>query len=162
MSPIRDDDRPKRSGCRPWVLGCVGVPLALAVGCVALISGGFFWARSSLPSKAALERARANPAVREALGTPLKGKLIGENNVMVYNAGSGGKRSEATFSIPVTGPKGSGTILVAGEKRKGAWHFRRMEITLDKTGATIDLLTPGERAAAPKILEGDRGEPPPP
>jgi len=146
MSPIRDDDRPKRSGCRPWVLGCVGVPLVLAIGCVALISGGFFWARSSLPSKAALERASANPAVREALGTPLTTKFFGENNVMVYNAGSGRKTSEATFSIPVTGPRGSGTIMVAGERRKGTWHFQRMEINIDKTGATIDLLTPAERA----------------
>lgn len=161
MSPIRDDDRPKRSGCRPWILGCVGVPLVLAVGCIALISGGFFWARSSLPSKGALERARANPAVREALGAPLKSKLFGDNNVMVYNS-KNGRTAEATFSIPISGPKGSGTILVAGDKSKGTWHYHRMEVKIDKTGATIDLLTPTERSAAPDVVEGDRGEPSPP
>lgn len=155
MSPIRDDDRPtRRSGCaNPWLLGCVGVPLLLVVGCFALAGGGFLWMRSSLPDKPALERARANPEVVAALGHPLESKLFGDKNVMVYNSAPGEKVSKATFSIPVSGPKGTGTILVEGEKRNGKWLYQRMEITLAKTGATIDLRTPEERAKLPASSE---------
>lgn len=157
MSPIRDDDRPaKRSGClNPWVLGCVGVPLLLVVGCFALAGGGFLWMRSSLPDQPALERARANPAVVAALGTPLESRIFGDTNVMVYDSKSSNEESstKASYSIPISGPKGKGTILIEGEKRRGTWLYRRMELTIAESGATIDLRTPEERAKFPASSE---------
>jgi hypothetical protein len=157
MSPIRDDDRPaKRSGClNPWVLGCIGVPLLLVVGCFALAGGGFLWMRSSLPKEPALERARANPAVVAALGTPLESKLFGDTNVMVYDSKTSNERrsTRASYSIPVSGPKGKGTILIEGEKRQGAWLYRRMELKIAETGAIFDLRTAEERAKFPASSE---------
>jgi len=64
--------------------------------------------------KDALTRAKSHPAVIEALGSPVtEGFLIsGNTNV---NGASG----EANLAIPVSGPKGKGTIYVAAKKSLG-------------------------------------------
>lgn len=155
MSPIRDDDRPKGTNWKPWVLGCVGVPLLLIVGCIALMGGAFFWARNSVPNKSAVERARQNPAVIEALGTPIKAGLSGSTQFST-NATREGNVTQATLVIPVTGPKGRGRIEVVGQKRKGRWHYSQLEAVIDKTGQRIDLRTPEEASEPTPPAERDR------
>jgi len=145
MSPIRDDDRPKGASWKPWVLGCVGVPLLLVAGCLALAGGAFFWARGSMPNRMALERARHNPAVREALGTPLRIGFASDTNVQANVSGPDGSTSRTSITHPISGPKGKGTLSVVAEKRKGHWHYEKLSVTIEKTGQVIDLLAPGER-----------------
>jgi len=154
MSPIRDDDRPKGVNWKPWVLGCIGLPLLLIAGCLALAGGAFFWARSSIPNRTALERARHNPAVVAALGAPLKASFSGNTQFSSSTNAGEGSVTRATTTVPLSGPKGSGILSVVAEKRKGKWRYQRLELTLDKTGQRIDLRTPEELAAA----EPERGE----
>lgn len=153
MSPIRDDDRPKSGNWKWWVLGCVGGPLILIAGCFALAGGAFLWVRNAAPNRMALERAKHNPAVVEALGVPLKAGFSGDTQIQSGVSTSEGKSTRAVMTIPVTGPKGHGVLSVVAERRKGVWRYRRLEITVDRTGQRIDLRSPGE------ISDSSSGEP---
>lgn len=155
MSPIRDDDRPQGGKWKWWLLGCIGGPLLLVAGCVALLGGAFFWARNAAPNRMALERAKHNAAVVEALGSPLKTGFSGNTQIQSGVSTSDGKGTQATMTIPVTGPKGTGVLSVVAERRKGVWRYRQIEITVDKTGQRIDLRNPGE------ISDASSGEPTP-
>jgi hypothetical protein len=61
--------------------------------------------------KDALVRTKTHPAVIEALGSP-----IPEGFLVSGNTNVDGASGEANLSIPISGPKGKGTIYVAAEK----------------------------------------------
>ena len=46
----------------------------------------------------------------------------------------------ANLNYSVSGPKGKGVIRVTGEKAGGAWTYSLMQLTVEGTGETIDLL----------------------
>src|SRR5438034_3360727 len=89
-------------------LGCfsIAVLFVVFVGSVVLIV--FSAVKSSDVYKDALARAKTHPAVIEALGSPVTEGFLVSGNTNV-NGASG----EANLSIPVSGPKGKGTIYVA-------------------------------------------------
>ena len=68
--------------------------------------------------KDALARARANPAVIEALGSPIKDGFLMSGNTNVNGAAG-----ESNLSIPIPGPKGQGTIYVSAQKSLGNWNY---------------------------------------
>jgi hypothetical protein len=62
----------------------------------------------------ALSRAKADPAVIEALGSPIKdGFLLSENSNVI------GASGESNLAIPISGPKGKGTIYASANKALG-------------------------------------------
>jgi Cytochrome oxidase complex assembly protein 1 len=69
----------------------------------------------------ALARAKAAPAVIEALGLPIKDGMFvsGSTNV---NGASG----EANLAIPIHGPKGEGTLYVVAKKSVGSWNYSNL------------------------------------
>jgi Cytochrome oxidase complex assembly protein 1 len=81
-----------------------------------------------------MSRARSNPAVIEALGSPIEDGWFWTGSVEV-TARSG----TADLEIPVSGPKGAGAIYVAGAKVAGVWTYSRLNIKLDGNGQTVDL-----------------------
>ena len=112
------------------------------VGAIALIVFGAM--KSTDVYKDALARARVNPAVMEVLGSPItEGFLIsGNTNV---NGASG----EANLSIPISGPKGKGTIYVAANKSLGRWNYSGLIVEITKTHHRIDLLHSPVPASSP-------------
>lgn len=120
--------------------GCMTMIL-LAIGFFALIFVLVFSAmKSSDAYKEALQRAQTNPAVIEALGTPIKDGMFVSGNTKVEN-GVG----EADLSIPITGPKGSGTIYAVATKSGGNWTYTKLEVEIKGRSERIDLL-PAEPA----------------
>jgi hypothetical protein len=119
-----------------WVVpvGCL-VPLFFLIGCALAI---FFFAMGVLKQtdvyKTALARAQENPAVIEAIGSPISqtGIVSGNSNV---NAATG----EADLSIPLRGPKGKATLYVEAKKSADIWYFQTMVVKIEKTGERIDL-----------------------
>ncbi len=112
--------------------------ILLAVGFFVLLFVLVFSAmKSSDAYKEALQRAQTNPAVIEALGTPIKDGLFVSGTTKVEN-GVG----EADLSIPVNGPKGSGTIYALATKSGGNWIYTKLEVEIKGSGARIDLLPP--------------------
>ena len=85
--------------------------------------------------KDALARAKEHPAVIEALGSP-----ITEGFLVSGNTNVDGASGEANLSIPITGPKGNGTIYVAARKSLGQWNYSGLVVEIAKTHQRINLL----------------------
>jgi len=116
-------------------LGCLSIAVLFVVfvGSVALIV--FSAVKSTDVYKDALARAKAHPAVTEALGSPIQEGFLVSGNTNV-NGASG----EANLSIPVAGPKGKGTIYLAATKSLGRWNYSGLVLEIAATHQRIDLL----------------------
>lgn len=104
---------------------------ALVWAVFGLVTGAF---RSSYVYQEALARARVNPAVVEQLGTPIEPGRFVSGSISVSGASG-----EADLAIPVSGPKGRGTLYARASKRAGEWHFS-MLLFAPENGQRIDLL----------------------
>jgi Cytochrome oxidase complex assembly protein 1 len=85
--------------------------------------------------KDALAKAKAHPAVIEALGSPITEGFLVSGNTNV-NGASG----EANLSIPIAGPKGNAIIYVAARKSLEEWNYSGLVVKIAKTHQRIDLL----------------------
>ena len=123
------------------VLSVLGV---LALLFVLLIGGIVYFVFAALKhseaTTTAVHTAEGDAGVQDALGTPLVvGSLVsGSNNT---NNGTG----SAHLSIPVTGPKGAGTITTDEVLAGGVWKVTMLEVQPKAAGA-----------AALKVIEGGR------
>jgi hypothetical protein len=124
---------------KPWikwvVLGCTGLLLLVVLGvaaCFSLIVGAV---KKSGAYQEAMEKARATPAVVEALGEPIEPGYFVSGSVSV-EGGSG----EAKISIPLSGPKGKGTLYAEATKRANRWEFTLLELEVEGRSERIDLL----------------------
>lgn len=120
-----------------WFLptGCCLTPLVLGGAFFAFVVVVVFGAmKQSDVYKTAVGRAKADARVTSALGTPISEGwfLSGKTNV---NGGSG----DADLSIPISGPKGKGTIYAVATKSAGQWTYSKLAVKIDSTGETIDL-----------------------
>jgi hypothetical protein len=112
-------------------------PLTAAIVLAAI--GGFVAAimgliKSSDAYTGALARARSAPAVIDAIGTPIKDGFLVSGNINVS-----GTTGAADLAIPVSGPKGSASIVIQASKSLGVWHFDHMIVQVDATQQRIDL-----------------------
>ena len=116
-------------------MGCFGtlILFVVFVGSIALIV--FSAMKSTDVYKDALARAQVHPSVIEALGAPIEEGFLVSGNTNV-NGASG----EANLSIPISGPKGKGTIYVAANKSLGRWNYSGLIVEIAKTHQRIDLL----------------------
>jgi len=91
--------------------------------------------RQSTPYRDSVARAQNDPRVRAALGTPVKPGLFVSGSINTQN-----RDGDAKLDIPLSGPKGSGTLRVVATKTRGQWDYNRMIVT-PKNGPEIDLMT---------------------
>ena len=123
-----------------WLLATLFVGgLVLMVGFFALIMGAI---RSSDVAKASVATAQSNRQVVQQLGAPIEEGWLLSGSVNVSNASG-----DADLSVPISGPKGKGTIYVTAHKSAGRWHYSVMQVAIDGSDERIDLLAAG--AAAP-------------
>jgi hypothetical protein len=120
-----------------WLVpsGCLTILLLFAIFIFAIISFAFGIMKSTDVYKDTLAKVQADPAVIEALGSPIKDGMFfsGSTNV---NGASG----EANLAIPISGPKGKGTIYVAAVKSAGLWNYTILAVEISETKKRIDLL----------------------
>jgi hypothetical protein len=133
--------QPKRSWwSRNWKwfvpTGCLTLIVIFVAFIASIVLIVFGALKSTDVYKDSLARAKANPAVIEALGSPIKDGLFISGNTNV-NGASG----EANLSIPISGPKGKGTLYVKAEKALGRWKYTDLVVEIQNTGERIDLLT---------------------
>ena len=128
----------------PWFVptGCVGLLVVLAafVGGIMLIVVTAM--KSSDPYKVAVQRAETNERVTAALGMPVTEGWFLTGNINV-NGGGG----NANISVPLSGPKGKGTLYVNALKSEGVWEYQKLFVRVDGTGEAIDLNTPAPAPA---------------
>jgi Cytochrome oxidase complex assembly protein 1 len=116
-------------------LGCftVAVLFLAFVGSILVIV--FSAMKSTDVYKEALARAKTDPAVIKALGSPIKDGFLMSGNTNV-NGASG----ESNLAIPISGPKGNGTIYVSANKSLGRWNYSGLVVEVGQTHERIDLL----------------------
>jgi hypothetical protein len=115
--------------------GCCLTPLVLGGAFVAFLVIVIFGAlKQSDAYKMAVSRAKADSRVVAALGVPIEEGWWLSGNTQV-NGASG----EANLSIPISGPKGKGTIYAEATKSAGEWTYSKLVVKIDSTGESIDL-----------------------
>src|SRR5437868_8431658 len=105
---------------------------------VILFAGVVFFAVSSIMKesdayKLPVARARENPSLIAAIGTPMReGKFAsGSTNVS-------GPSGQASLAIPISGPKGKATVYVEATKSAGVWRFETLVAQVEKSGERIN------------------------
>jgi hypothetical protein len=93
--------------------------------------------RSTDAYQESLRRARGSPAVVLALGSPIREGFLVQGSFTTT-----GPTGKADFAIPISGPKGDGTLYVDANESVGEWHYERVVVTVAATGARIDLSDP--------------------
>ena len=115
--------------------GCLGM-LVLVAGFVFFILCIVFGAmKSSDAYKMALAKAQTDPRVVQALGSPITDGMFvsGKTNVS-------GTSGQADMTVPISGPKGKGTIYFVASKFAGQWTFSKLMVEVADTGQRIDLV----------------------
>jgi hypothetical protein len=123
-----------------WFVPVVCVAgVVLIAGAVAfvylIVSLAFGAMKSSGAYQQALVQTRADSAVVQALGSPIKAGFFVSGSVNV--SGSSG---DADLSIPISGPNGKATVYAKATKSMGEWQFSELVVEIKQTGERIDLL----------------------
>lgn len=90
--------------------------------------------KSSEPYKVAMARANSSEQVQSALGTPVESGMFVTGNINTTGAGG-----NASLAIPVSGPKGEGSLFVEGTKSGGTWTYTTLEAQISGHTPNIDL-----------------------
>jgi len=115
--------------------GCLTIGLLFVAFIVSIVLIVFGTLKSTDVYKEAVAKAKANPAVIEALVSQIKEGMFvsGSSNV-------NGATGESNLSIPISGPKGKGTIYLSAKKSLGRWNYDDLVVEIKNTGERIDLL----------------------
>ena len=140
-TPSQLQSQPQGWFARHWKavvgVGCLGVVIlggALVAGIFFLVMGGI---RSSDAYQQALAKANASPEVVVRLGQPIQPGWMVSGSINVS-----GPTGDADLAIPVSGPKGKGTIYAVAKKSAGQWTYSRLEVEIEGQPGRIDLLAP--------------------
>jgi hypothetical protein len=131
-------------------VGCLSTLLLFAGGIALLITFVFGMMKSTDVYSQALQRAKANPQVVEALGTPITDGYFTSGSIQ-----ESGPSGSAELSIPISGPKGSATIYLEARKSTGQWSFNKLVVETEQPSQRIDLLTESEKSSTSLPLSAD-------
>jgi photosystem II stability/assembly factor-like uncharacterized protein len=112
-----------------WALPAWLVLFGSVMGLVLYILG------NSEITKLAFAQAQSNAGVVQRLGEPIKRGWFIEGNE--ETSGASGK---ADLSIPLSGPKGKGTLYVVANRSGGEWKFETLQVKVEGDNQRIDLL----------------------
>ncbi|HYP27281.1 MAG TPA: cytochrome c oxidase assembly factor Coa1 family protein [Blastocatellia bacterium] len=118
-------------------VGCFGVVLIFVAFVAAIIFFVFGAIKSSDVYQQALAKAKSNAAIARELGEPIEPGWFVSGSIKVSD-----DSGSANLSIPVSGPRKSGTIHTLATKRQGRWEFATLEMEIEGEGRRINLLTP--------------------
>lgn len=125
--------------------GCGAVALAVLTFASMIVMVVFYFIRTADGTEEAVRRARQHPEVLAALGEPIEvGWLITGN---VNGTGVG---STVKVSIPLSGPKGSGTLAAHGwRETEQTWNFSVLSFAPKDASSAINLLPHGAAPGPP-------------
>jgi hypothetical protein len=116
-------------------LGCFTVALLFLAFVGSIVVIVFSAMKSTDVYKDALARAQRDAAVIDALGSPIKDGFLLSGNTNVNGAAG-----ESNLTIPISGPKGKGTIYVSAKKSLGEWNYSGLVVEVGQTHQRINLL----------------------
>ena len=125
-------------------VGCLTVALLFLAFVGSILVIVFSAMKSTEVYRETLTRAKTDPAVIEALGSPIKDGFLMSGNTNV-NGASG----ETNLAIPISGPKGKGTVYVSATKSLGHWNYSGLVVEVARTHERIDLLQKSAPSSSP-------------
>ncbi len=128
-------------------VGCLTIAFLFVAGVGMVIWLIFTSVKSSDVLQGALDAARADPRVVEALGEPIEMGWLISGSVRYEN-----REGEADLTIPISGPYDSGSIRLEAVKQGEDWTYHRLEVTIDSTSEIIDLI-PGEMCGLMSMMD---------
>jgi len=118
-------------------VGCLSVVLMIVVFIAAVVFFAFGSIKSSEVYQQAITKTKSNAAVIREFGEPIEpGWLISGHINVSDSSGS------ADLSIPISGPKKSGTVYAVATKKMGKWEIHGLEVAIEGESKRINLLTP--------------------
>lgn len=114
--------------------GCITILALCAVFGAIIVFGISAAMKSSDAYQIAVAKAKADSRVIAALGTPIEEGLFTSGSTNV-SGGSG----QADLSIPLSGPKGKGTLYAVATKSAGTWTYSKLSLRVEGTGENIDI-----------------------
>ncbi len=126
---------------RSWAGRHRGVVIRfVAVAAIASITGAsLYWAFTMLgnsgPAQLAFATASSSPVLAERLGSPLKKGWLVSGSIEVN-----GPAGQAELSMPVSGPKGEGTLYLQAHKQAGLWQMDLLKFGPKDSEERLDLL----------------------
>lgn len=117
-----------------WVVpvGCLAPVLLLLL----VVATAFSFMKRSTPYTQALDSARVDCGVQQALGTPVEAGWMVSGSVNVS-----GPSGHAELAIPLQGSRAKGTLYVTATKAAGQWRFDLLQVGVEGRGERIDLLS---------------------
>jgi len=85
--------------------------------------------------KLAYARAQSSSAVQQRLGEPIKRGFFVSGTIEIL-----GPDGKADIEIPISGPKGKGTLYALARKSAGVWKFETLDATFDGGSERISIL----------------------
>ena len=120
--------------------GCLTLLVLFAIAIAGLFSLVFGMLKSSGAYTQAIARAEQNPALIAALGEPIHEGRFFSGNIHTQDM-SGNASGNASLAIPLSGPKGSGTLYVEASKKGDAWTFSQLNFENAQSHQRTDLLS---------------------
>lgn len=119
--------------------GCLGLVALIFAGVAILFFGVLGIIKKSDTYTDTLALVQSHPEAIEALGEPIEVGFWMTGNVSIENG-----EGESSLSVPVSGPKGSGTFVVEADKASGAanWNYTTRELRIDGDDAGVIQLGP--------------------
>jgi hypothetical protein len=115
--------------------GCLGLLALLAVFVGAIFSLVEYSFQHSDVYIHAISQAKTNPMVVEKIGQPLEIGWFATGNINIS-----GPSGNADLAIPMSGPRGEGTIYAVAKKSAGIWRYETLQVEVAGEAARIDLL----------------------
>lgn len=118
--------------------GCGGCGIAVACGVmfvIGIFAVVFFSLGHSDAATQSFARARDSKAVQARLGTPIEKGTMTSGSINVN-----GSQGNANVTIPISGPKGKGSIHAVAHKENGKWIFTVLTVSIEGSSMVIDLL----------------------
>jgi hypothetical protein len=148
MMPGQAQNQPPKPRGTHWKLiaGLIaGILLLVIVAICGFVIFIMSLLKNSDVAKQALARARSNPGVVEHLGTPIKAGWFVSGSINLHDSSG-----DADLTMPISGPKGKGTIHLTAHKSAGTWTFSVLQVELEGSKEKIDLLAQLNVAWAPE------------
>lgn len=122
------------------------VPVVLAA-CLLITGLVFYVIGNSSVERLALAQAQSDADVVQRLGEPIRRGWFTEGGIETSDS-----RGQADLFIPLSGPKGKGTLHAVATRSAGQWKFVTLRVKVGDSGEEIDLLQGLPELLAPEAM----------
>ena len=124
-------------------VGCIGLGgcasgVVIVVLVIGIIAGAFYMITGTFKTSPvyldAMQAAQSDPQVVQSLGTPIQSGWLVTGSIEEQ-----GLSGDASLVIPISGPRGSGTLYASAREGNGKWQFYTLAVQVRGQDQVIEL-----------------------